>query len=529
MSYVESVKIKGHTDNGQYIPLAGTQEGHLEVSLHDPILPFGSIHTESLTPIYQFDAVYGIDEENELLIATGSGTASASDGMFYVSTGTTQYSQGVLVSKKRLRYRAGQGIVGRFTTLFTPPVSGSYQLVGLGHAEAGIYIGYGNTNNLADTSLGILHVTDGVRETKTLTVTAGATSNGNVAITLNGTSHVVPVTNSSNIQRTCWEISQGTYTGWDVYPVSASVVFVRNSAGVTAGTQSFSAGATGAGATIVQTVSGVASTDTFYPQSAWNGDKLNGSGYSGATIDPTKLNIWQISVGYLGTDSLVVKNKVNPPDGNNSTWVIVNTIRFPNSRTTPIFSNPSFPFTMAAYSAGSTTNLTVKSASIGGFIEGKKMLHGGGYTYFNQLATVGPTNLQALFTILNAWTFKGKVNQSVINILSCAGAVKHTSPVVFYLIKNGSLGGNPNFQTLANNSCSLWDSVATTVTYSTGNQVIKSFPVGETGQFREKFDSGEYNIEDFVLQPGEWITLAAKASAGNPQYVNGVINTKEDH
>ena len=39
---------------------------------------------------------------------------------------------------------------------------------------------------------------------------------------------------------------------------------------------------------------------------------------------------------------------------------------------------------------------------------------------------------------------------------------------------------------------------------------------------------GEYNAEEFTLQPGEWITLAAKSLAGTPSYVTGTINTRED-
>lgn len=48
-------------DNGQRRKLRATDEGHLEVALHDPRLPFGSVHTEGLTPVFQSDAVYGIN------------------------------------------------------------------------------------------------------------------------------------------------------------------------------------------------------------------------------------------------------------------------------------------------------------------------------------------------------------------------------------------------------------------------------------------------------------------------------------
>jgi hypothetical protein len=519
--------IYGQTDSGDFHSVPVTQEGHLEVSLHDPVLPFGSVHTESLTPVFQFDGVYQANPGQVLATTSGSGTATTTNGMLTATTGTTIYSQGIFTSRKRLRYRAGQGIVGRFTAKFTAPVDNSYQLVGFGHAEAGVYVGYGNTSDLTDNRLGILHVTGGLREIKTLTVTTKATAAGNVTVTLNGTAYTVAVTDATagTLQQTVWDISRGTYAGWDAYPTGATVVFVRKSAGTTAGTQSFAAGATGSAATIAQTRAGAASTDTFYPQDEWNGDKLDGTGASGVTIIPTNLNIFQISVGYLGTDAVVVKCKVPSSGGNNATWVTVNTINFPNSRTTPTFSNPSFPFTMAAYSAGSTTNLTVQSASVAGMIEGAKVLHGNRFSYFNAITTANATNFTALLTVMNARVYSGIVNQAVINLMSVSGAVKHTQPVVFYLYKNANLAGNPNFQALASNSCSVYDTAATTIT---GGELLWSGHLGETGDIDHHFGNGGLTMEELTLQPGEWVTLAVKAVQNNPAWVTGAINTRED-
>jgi hypothetical protein len=427
-----------------------------------------------------------------------------------------------------LRYRPGQGVIARFTALYKAPVANSYQLAGVGHAEDGVYVGYGNTSNLSDTSFGILYVKNGVREVKTLTVTTGATVASNVTITLNGTAFTVPVTASSNIQRTTYEISTYTgYTGWDAYANGTTVVFIRASAGVTAGTQTFGAGTTGSAATIVQTKVGVASTDLFIPQSSWNSDKLDGTGTSGVTIIPTNLNIFQIGIGYLGTDAIVFKSKISP-SGNNSTWVTFHIISLPNTLTGTSFSNPSFPFSMAAYSAGSTTNVGVRTGSFSGFIEGQKMLQGGRFSYFNQLTNVGATNFHVLFTIMNTRYYGGRSNQSVVNLISASGALKHTSPCIFYLIKNGDLAGNPNFQPLSSSSCSVYDTSATTLTYSNGDQLLWTGMLGDTGEIDHHFGNGSYNAEELTLQPGEWISLVAKSVTGTPAYVVGGMNTRED-
>jgi hypothetical protein len=281
--------------------------------------------------------------------------------------------------------------------------------------------------------------------------------------------------------------------------------------------------------TFAQTRAGAVGTETFIPQSTWNGDKLDGTGASGVTIDPTKGNVFEIQIQYLGFGAIIFKCEVVPPGGNNADFVVIHTMKLPNTLTATSFGNPSFPFTMAAYSAGSTTNLTVSAGSFAGFIEGPKVLHGNRFTYFNSLTTVGASNFQALFTVANTRYYGGQASQVVINLLSISGALKHTSPCIFYLIKNGSLAGNPNFVSLASNSGSLWDTSATTVTYSTGDQLLWTGHLGDTGEIDHHFGgTSELNMEELTLQPGDWVTLAAKAITGTPSYVTGSMNTRED-
>lgn len=507
----------GQTDGGQYRRVPSTGEGHPEIAIHDPLLPFGSVHVESMRPVFQFDFVYGLNSGHTESFTSLSGSVTASDSLAIVSSGTTQYAQAGYFTRKRLRYRPGQGSICRFTALFTSPVANSYQLSGIGHAEDGLYFGY------KDTDFGVLYVNRGVREIRTLTVTTGSSHSENVTITLNGTAFTVAVTNSANIQRTVWEIAQGTYNGWSTDVVGATVRFISASAGAKSGTYSL-AGSSAAG-TFAQTKAGVASTDTFVAQSDWNGDKLDGTGYSGITIDPTKLNVYQIELQYLGTGAIEFKVEV-ASSGNNHTWVTVHTLRLPNTLTTSSLGNPSFPFTSVVYSAGSTTDLTVKNASVGGFIEGEKYLHGNRYSYYRAINTVGATDLQALFTIMNSRVFAGRTNQGIINLISVFGALKHNFPCIFYLVKNGTLAGNPSFSAYDSTSCSLYDSAATTVTYSNNGQLLWTGHLGDTGNFGYFFSANQ--TEEFTLQPGEWFTLAARAASGSPSYVTGSINTRED-
>ncbi len=512
------VGLLANKDDGTPVDLSATNEGHLEVAVHDPALPFGSIHSESMRPIFQSDAVYGINTQQQQTTVSGTGSATASDSMFVVSTGTTALSQATIQSRKRLRYRPGQGVIARFAGFFTTPVASSYQVMGVGHPEDGYFFAYQNT------TFGILKSARGVREVQTLTVATGSSTTENVTVTLAGTAFSIAVTNSGSTVKTAYEISIGSYTGWKAEQVGSTVVFVSDSVGNKTGTFSLS-GTTVVGS-FAETTAGVSTTDTFIAQSTWNGDKLDGTGASGVTLDTTKNNVYQIGIQYLGAGVVIFKILVVPNNSNNAVWVTVHTIRNPNSLTTTHVGNPSFPFTMAAYSAGSTTNLTVRCGSYAGFIEGEKYLHGVRTTYFNSSTSVGATNLQALFTIRNKRVFGSRSSQCVINLISVSAALKHTSPCIIYLVKNGTLAGTPNFTDHSTSSCSSWDTAATTVTYSTNDQILWTGHLGDTGALDHHFN-GSSN-EELTLQPGEYVTLAARAITGTPSYVTGSINTRED-
>lgn len=511
--------IYGQDDGGNFRAAPVTPEGHQEVAIHDPILPFKSVHTENISKIFQFDAVYQINSQLVQSVLSGSGGAVVENSSFKLTTGTTVASSAVLTSRKRLRYRPGQGSICRFTTLFPQATADFISVAGLGHAEDGYFFA------TSGTSFGILKSSGGTREVRTLTITTGSSTNENVTVRLNGTNYSVAVTNSGNIQRTVWEISQGSFGAWYAEPVGATVRFINNSVGLKdSGTYTLT-GSTAVG-TFAQTRAGSSNTDTFVAQADWNGDKLDGTGGSGITLDYKKYNIYQIDMAYLGAGNVDFKVMVTPTSGNNPIWVTCHTIRNTNSLTNVHTGNPSMPFTAAVYSAGSTTDLTMKVGSVMGAIEGEKQLHGNRLTYFAQSNAVGDTNLKALFTIKNDRYFQGRTNQAVINLMSVSGAIKHTSPVIYYLIKNGSLTGNPNFAQLTTISPTTWDNAATNVTYSTGEQLLWTGHLGDTGELDHHFNGGKN--EEVTLQPGEWVTLAAKATTGSPSWVTGSINTRED-
>lgn len=525
--------LVGQTDGGVYVNVPVTAEGHIEAAVHSPRLPFGSINAESLTPVVQSDFVYGINATEHrtttgLSIGSGSNSASvtAANSLLTCATGTTQYSFGTLQSRKRVRYRAGQGIVGRFTALFSTPAANSTLVAGLGTAEAGVYFGYNGT------SFGILHSTGGVREIQTMTITTASTATNNYVVTLpDGTTSSVTATNNASTVKTAYEISRGTYTGWTATQRGSTVVFLANSVGNKSGT--FSLAQTGAvtpaAATVAETLVGVAATDTWIPQSSWNGDVMDGtasaSNPSGILLDPSKGNVYQIGIQYLGFGAITFQIEAVSA-GNNADFINVHTLIMPNARTSVSLSNPSFPFTFAAYSAGSTTNVSVSCASFAGMVEGEKRTTGPRQSYDRDTsAFVGSTasTYYPLFTVRNEETYATRANQAVVNLLSMGCSHDDATPVIFYLIRNATLVGTPNFTQYATNSCTYWDTAATTCTIADRSQIVFSYQSSPSG------GSGAFAFSDEItIQPGETITLAARALTGTAPYVNASLNTRED-
>lgn len=506
--------LHGEHDGGTYAKVPVDANGHLEVAVHSPRLPFGSIHAEKLTPIFQHDAVHGIDPIHQLTTVNASGSVTAANSMFVCQSGTTIYGAGSLTSRRRVRYRPGQGIVARFTAMFTTGVASSYQIAGVGHPEDGAYFAY------VGTQFGILMGKDGVREVRTLTVSTKSSHAENVTVRLNGTNYTVAVTNGASTVTTAYEISQGTYTGWYAEAVGSTVVFISASVGPKSdGTYTLTG--TSAVGTFAQTKAGVALSETFIPQSSWNGDKMDGTGVSGVTADWTKLNVFQIGLQYLGAGAITFYVEAVTA-GNNADWIPVHTILYPNSSTTPSFSNPVFQFQLSAYSAGSTTNLTVKSASYAAFVEGEQRLIGNRYSFFAQSTGVGATNYQCLFTVRNTRYFASRSNTVVVHLLSIAGAMKHTSPCTIYIFRDATLAGSPNFTQYDSASSLYVDTAATTCTITNNRQLLWSGPLGDTGNFIFEFS------DSITLQPGEAITVAAKSSTGTPSYVIATLNTRED-
>ena len=108
------------------------------------------------------------------------------------------------------------------------------------------------------------------------------------------------------------------------------------------------------------------SVQHIHLQDEFNVDKLDGTGKSGMTIDKTKLNVFQIEFQYLGA-GMITFSIENPVTGR---FFEFHRLVYANQNIVPSLYNPTMPLRLLAENTGNTTDITIKSASMAGFVQG---------------------------------------------------------------------------------------------------------------------------------------------------------------
>lgn len=514
------------TDNDNIV-VDGNKD--VKISIRDPKLPFNSIHTESITPVFQVDGLYTLNTEvlTDFSNASGlGGSATVVDSAMICNTTTNLYGNATLQSKKRIRYRPGQGSILNFTAQYTAGgAPNTYQVVGMGHSEDGYFFAFKNTN------FGILALERNLREIRELTITTASTTTENITITLNGVAYSVPVTNSGNINRTAWEISIFDYDGWYAEQRSDDVRFLASGAGSKNGTYSLAASTAVGTFSLLRAGDATTYPETFTTQNNWNMDVMDGSGSinnpSGILLDVSKINIYQISMKYLGSGEVKFSIEINESD-NRSQLIPVHIIKNTNNIIRTHVGNPTFPFTMSAYKFGDATDLTLKVFSCLAAVEGQLYHHGPRFTYRMVNAAVGTGSITVLGIIRNKYVRNNVPNQSLVSIRSILAAAKGNvnALTTIYLIRNGIIAGNPAFTPYATNKSStlFTDATGMTVTTTDNSDLLFSGSMGESGQLDHYFNDSN---SDFLIQPGEYIVVGAEASTSTSNVIVS-INTRED-
>ena len=462
---------------------------------------FGEPLAIPLTPIIQLDSLYGFDPREFQTFSAAGGSYEHTGTLFKCHTGTSAGGYGVIRSNRLLRYRAGQGAMCRFTAAYENPQANVTLRAGFFAQEQALNIGYDGTQ------FGVLRQNGGKAHIHEFTITSGGTGTAN--ITLNGVTTNVAIA-SSDTQVVATTIAAASFTGWTVEQVDNKVRFLSNSVGPLAG--AFTYGGTGT-ATLAALQTGVAHTLNWTYQSDFNIDKLDGTGPSKVTLDPSKLNVYQISFRWLGAGEI----RYAIEDSTTGNMIFFHHEHYSNRNTDVHINNPSFRigYIAANLGAGTITDAHVTGASMMAAQEGIEQDNAFTTATGASRTSLATGSTHHLLGLKNSTVYQNKINLRKVKLKRLDVSVQSNDPVQVYMILNGSQSVAHSYDKVADYSCVIKD--VTTGTYTLANEhVMSQFVVPLGGSIEVNLDDLELTIPpgnhiDICVDSGQTIQSIAAA------------------
>jgi len=463
---------------------------------------FGEASVAEARPVLQITGQYGL--RDDVLVAALGGTGITQDSKFVISTGTGVNNVSAIVSNREATYRAGQGLLARFTALFTADTPNSKQFAGFITSESGFTFGYNGDE------FGIAHSTGGSLELQELQITSSGT--GNVDITVDGNIYTVTLT-SGTVQHNAYEIA--AYLGDNVPGYNASstddtVSILAQLPDLGVGAFTYNALASGSAATFTEIESGVIMQDVWTPKSEWN---VNPN----IDIDPSLGNVYQIQLQYLGFGG--IRFFIENPE--TAAFELVHIIRYANTSTMPSVKNPIFRIGWAARNIGNTTNVVVQGASAAIFIEGDIVYDGRQKGSCHTAVNIGTTRTNIL-AIKNRLSFNDTANRADLLPRFLNVATDTTKTAVYEVIVDPivAAGDSLNFQ--SQGSAELAE-IAIDQAEITGGEVLACFNVKAQGSFSNDLENALTSI-----LPGQIVAITAKVTSGSSADMDASITWQDD-
>ncbi len=482
-------------------------DGWKEITVTDQKTAFGELSVANLTPIVQLSFAYNIHADLILAPTNNGGTVTQTANKAKLQTSAAANAAAYMQSRVPIKYHPGQGALIRFTAIFTTGVPNSTQWIGIGDVDDGYFFGYNGD------TFGVLRRQGGGREVRVLTITTGSSHAENVTITLDGDAKAdVAVTNTADITLTANEIAAADYsdvgTGWSAHTMGAIVHFISYDTVSHSGSYSLSS-ATSAIGTFASSLVGATPTETVVNQENWNIDKMDGTGPSGMTFVPTLGNVMQIRYQWLGFGE--IEYYIEASD--TGLLQLCHRIEYANTSTVPSIDNPTLPLFAQVNNAANTSNITMETSSMGGFIEGDFHLAQIDKGASVEIAGVGTSETPVL-TIHNHILFQSVFNKVAIIITEVAASVDGTKPSTIRIRRNATLTG-ASFSAIDTNLSVIF--VDTSATALSGGELLEVEPAAKSDTI--KF------TKSLELEPGEFLTISLEASSGT---VDAVITIDWD-
>jgi len=232
-------------------------------------------------------------------------------------------------------------------------------------------------------------------------------------------------------------------------------------------------------------------------QTDWNKDKMDGTGRSGMTIDPTMGNVYQIQYQWLGFGAILFSIE-NEHTGK---FVEVHEIEYANNNTSPSIFNPTLPIFCTVINTTNSSNIEMRSSSWAAFIEGvDKEL---GPRNVSGLTEGGITTERLLLALSSTATYLGQTNR--VNIVPDIITMSNEGnrDVVFKLIDDPTYSSPSLVNVDVNNSVAILNPSGT---ISGGSEIIR-FDLSKDSSLL--FDLGRLGLS---LPPEHSIAITVQSS-----------------
>ena len=424
---------------------------------------FGEQVHVPITPVIQLDGLYGLNSNKFETYTSGTGITT-SNTLMTVKTGTGAYAYSVIRSKRAVRYRPGQGALTRFTAKFDEGRTGYTQRAGFFTQEQSLSVGF-NTNG----KFGILRENGGKAHIHRFLITSPASGTETITVRLAGTATTITIPTGTTSQNAT-SIGTSSFSGWNVDYDDSEVIFLSNSLGPKSGTFSITSSGTLV-ATAATLQSGITQTENWTYQEDWNIDNLTGVGGttnpSGVTLNPQKLNVYQINFRWLGAGEMRYALE-NPLNGD---MIFFHHEHYSNKNTDVHLDNPSLKigYVAAELNGNSGVGVTVSGASILGAVEG--LISPTDYpvaAYNSRTSNISADTITHLLSVKGNLVSNRKINtrEIILKKITVGAVAGAASPCLVYLYLNPTTTSKLNFIPLTQAS-----------SYSTTDTVVSGTPI----------------------------------------------------
>jgi len=250
--------------------------------------------------------------------------------------------------------------------------------------------------------------------------------------------------------------------------------------------------------------------DTEKSQSEWNGDKLDGTGASGYTLDPTKASILFMDFEWLGMGAVRVGFVI---DGK---FIVAHTFKNANDLSTVYMQTANLPIryeieTTATLAAGTYTLQQVCSTTMieGGYApQGRQQMIG--------TASLAGVNLSAAGTFYNLATIRLKSSRPYAVVVSQGFDASAVSNSDFEIQLRLNATPSTSFSYTSYSDNVEYDLTGTT-TITGGTIIGKAYLSGKASnsiQFGDGFNF-DYQLGQTISGTSDTLTLCAKGASAN--------------